>query len=154
MNCSELECFPKHSNLKWGKILNGLLKIINVNLAMKLESNFVCSWSQNGIYMPNCLLFSSCLAISNVSNGWSLLYKAFHWFLAFLGFRVFCYRPYSKIQKSRKVLACYFSKGWTLFVSKYCSKLSMKTENWILRQFSSFAKVKWYLCTKLITFRN
>ena len=39
-------------------------------------------------------------------------------------------------------------KNWKSFcvirkeVSKYCSKLSMQTENWILRQFSSFAKPK------------
>ena len=39
-------------------------------------------------------------------------------------------------------------KNWKSFcvimkeVSKYCSKLSMQTENWILRLFSSFAMSK------------
>ena len=40
MDCSDLEDFSR-----------SLLKIVNVNLAMKLESSFVCSWSQNGIYI-------------------------------------------------------------------------------------------------------
>ena len=67
---------------------------------------------------------------------------------------VFCHRPYSKTRKRRKVLVCYFSMGRTFFmlltklcksfcvirreVSKYCSKLSMQTESWILKQFCSF----------------
>ena len=30
-----------------------LLKIININLALTIESSFVCSWGQKGIYIPN-----------------------------------------------------------------------------------------------------
>ena len=70
-------------------------------------------------------------------------------------FGFFYHRSYSKTRKSPNVLVCYFSKEWTLFelltkvfklfsvigreVSKYCSKLSMQTENWILKQLCSFA---------------
>ena len=55
----------------------------------KLEKSFVCSGNQNGIYIPNWLLFSSCLAIANVSNKQYLLDKAFCWFPAFPGFHFF-----------------------------------------------------------------
>ena len=41
------------------------------------------------------------------------------------------------IYKIRKLL-CVIRKE----VSKYCSKLTMQTVNWILTQFSSFAKTK------------
>ena len=84
MNCSNLEYFTKHS-VCLRQNFQDITQIINVNLAMKLECSFVCFWSQNGTYIPNWLLFSSWLAISNVSNRWSLLYKVFHWFLVFLG---------------------------------------------------------------------
>ena len=107
---------------------------------MKLKSSFVCCWSQNGIYIPNSLLFSSCLAISNVSN----------WWFCFTKFSV-DFQCFRETRKSRKDLVYYFPKRWMLFVlltkfcksfsvirrevSKYCSKLSIQTENWILKQF-------------------
>ena len=53
----------------WGKSLKVLLKIINIDLTLTLESSFACSWSQKGSYVPNWWVFSSFLTITNISNG-------------------------------------------------------------------------------------
>ena len=72
---------------------------------MKPESSFVCSSSQNW------LLFSSCLAISNVSNGWSLLYKAVSWFPAFQGFRFFAIDHIWKLENHGMFQFIVFQRG-------------------------------------------
>ena len=146
MNCSNLEYFTKHS-VCLRQNFQDITQIINVNLAMKLECSFVCFWSQNGTYIPNWLLFSSWLAISNVSNRWSLLYKVFHWFLVFLGnpeiaesFSLLFFKGVNAFELLAKLC-----KSFSVIkreMSKYCSKLLMQSENWLLRQFSSFAKSK------------
>ena len=65
------------------------------------------------------------------------------------------FKPYTSLTILLKIIIIILAltkfvirKNWKSFcvirkeVSKHCSKLSMQTENWILRQFSSFAKSK------------
>ena len=68
MICSDLEYFSKHS-VYVGQNFQGITQNYQCKPSNEVEISFVCSWSQNGMYIPNWLLFSSFLAISNVSNG-------------------------------------------------------------------------------------
>ena len=81
MICSDLEYFSKHSvylrqNFQ-GITQNYQYK--HVNLVMKLESSFACSWSQNSIYIPKWLLFSSYLAVITITTGHFRVFVFLSW---------------------------------------------------------------------------
>ena len=76
---------------------------MKVVLAMKLDSNFVCSWSQNGIYIPNWLLLAVVWQFQMLAMGDLCFTKL-----------LVDFRRFGETRKSRKVLVCYYSKGLTL----------------------------------------
>ena len=100
---------------------------------MKSESSFVCSSSQNW------LLFSSCLAISNVSNGWILLYKAFSWFPAFQGFRFFAIYLIRKPKNHGMFSLLFFKEVNTCYLQNFVNQ-----SVWLGKRWQIAAKSYWF----------